>query len=91
MFLDRPPEIERRTEMVNNTNNIAREIDKLNESETLAVVGYISQLLNKRISKSTALSNDDLIVSLAERHENKRARTVVEWEKLRRQNVGRAS
>lgn len=77
--------------MVNSSNtnhNLAREIDKLNETETLAVVNYISQILSKRISKQTNLINDDLIVSLAERRENRRARQVVEWEKLRRQNYG---
>lgn len=80
------------TEMVNNTNNkLAREIDKLNDAETLAVVGYISQLLSKRISKQATGANDDLIVSLAERDENKRARAVVEWERLRRQNLQRAA
>lgn len=75
----------------NTNNNLAREIDKLNETETLAVAGYISQILSKRISKPTN-PNDDLIVSLAEAYENKRARAVVEWEKTRRQqNYGRAT
>jgi hypothetical protein len=81
--------------MVNNTanNNLAREIDKLNENETRAVVSYISQLLSKRISKQTnSSSGDDLIKSLSEAYENKRARQVLEWEKLRRQqNYGRAA
>ncbi len=80
--------------MVKNTsNNLAREIDKLSETETLAVVNYISQILSKRISKQTNLHNDDLIVSLSKRRENKRARAVVEWEKLRRQqqSFGRAA
>ncbi len=50
-------------------HNIAGEIDKLNETETLAVVNYISQLLSKRISKQTEnLNNDDLIVSLSDAH-----------------------
>ena len=72
--------------------NIAGEIDKLNEPETLAVVNYISQLLSKRISKNTENStNDDLIVSLSDAPENKRARQVFEWEKVRRQNVQRAA
>lgn len=78
--------------MVNNNtnNNLAREIGKLNENECLAVVGYISQLLSKRISKQSNQTSDDLIVSLADAHENKRARQVLEWEKLRRQNLQRA-
>lgn len=81
--------------MVNNTNNnIAREVNKLNETETQAVVNYISQLLSKRISRQTNSNNnadDDLIVSLSDALENKRARQVVEWERLRRQNLQRGA
>ena len=71
--------------------NIEREINKLNENETLAVVNYISQLLSTRISKQNENSiNDDVIVSLVDAYENKRARQVFEWEKVRRQNAQRA-
>lgn len=79
--------------MVKQTSqNIASEIDKLNENETLAVVNYISQLLSKRLSKSKeSLSSDDLIRSLSDAYENKRARQVIEWEKIRRQNTQRAA
>ncbi len=71
--------------------NIEREINKLNENETLAVVNYISKLLSTRISNKTEnLTNDDVIVSLVDAYENKRARQVFEWEKVRRQNVQRA-
>ena len=78
--------------MVKQTNqNITSQIDKLNENETLAVAGYISQLLSKRASKQKEnFSNDDLIVSLSDAYENKRARQVFEWEKVRRQNAQRA-
>ncbi len=72
--------------------NIVGEIDKLNETETLAVVNYISQLLSKRISKQPEnTTNDDFIVSLSDAYENKRARQVFEWEKVRRQNVQRTA
>lgn len=78
--------------MVKQTNqNIASQIDKLNENETLAVAGYISQLLSKRNSKQKEnFLNDDLILSLSDAHENIRARQVFEWEKVRRQNAQRA-
>lgn len=74
--------------MVKQTN-ITSEINKLNENETLAVVNYISQLLSTRSanSKKEIPANDDLIVSLSDAHENKRARQVFEWEKIRRQSV----
>jgi len=77
--------------MVKQTKNIAGEIDKLNENETTAVVNYISKLLSTRISNLHENSiNDDLIVSLSDAYENKRARQVFEWEQIRRQNVQRA-
>ena len=78
--------------MVKQTHqNIAGEIDKLNDHEAIAVVNYISQLLSKRISNSKEpKSSDDLILSLSDAYENRRARQVVEWEKVRRQNAQRS-
>jgi hypothetical protein len=75
--------------MVRQTNSkIVREIDKLNEHETLAVLDYISQLLSTRQFPISASSenqlNDDLIASLSEKRENRCAQQVVEWEKVRR-------
>ncbi len=77
--------------MVKQTHqNIAGEIDKLNDHEAIAVINYISQLLSNRISKSKEpKSSDDLILSLSDAYENRRARQVVEWEKVRRQNAQR--
>ncbi len=78
--------------MVKRTNeNITNEIKKLNENETLAVTNYISELLSSRIPKSIDNNfKDDLIHSLSDAYENKRARQVFEWEKVRRQNLQRA-
>lgn len=71
--------------------NIADEITKLNENETLAVANYISDLVSTRLPKSKENNlNDDLIVSLSDAYENKRARQVFEWERVRRQNHQRA-
>lgn len=79
--------------MVNRKNrNVASEIDKLNENETSEVLDYISEILSTRKPKSKEnLPNDDLIVSLSDAYENKRARQVFEWERVRRQNVQRAA
>lgn len=80
--------------MVKNKNtNVANEINKLNENETIAVLDYISEILTTRTAtpKSKENSNDDLIVSLSDAYENKRARQVFEWERLRRQNIQRAA
>jgi hypothetical protein len=50
--------------------SVKSEIDKLNEQETKAVAGYISQLLSARLAKqSESQPSDDLIVSLSERRE----------------------
>jgi hypothetical protein len=71
--------------------NIADEITKLNDNETSAVVNYISDLISTRLPKSKEPNlNDDLIVSLSDAYENKRARQVFEWERVRRQNHQRA-
>jgi len=79
--------------MVKRTSqNIASEIDKLNDNDAIAVVNYISQLLSKRISLSKeSKTNDDLIVSLSDAYENQRARQVIEWERVRRQNAQRTA
>lgn len=79
--------------MVNLINkNAVSEFGKLNEYETLAVLDYISELLSARQSKSKDNSiNDELIVSLQDAYENKRARQVFEWERVRRQNYRRAA
>lgn len=80
--------------MVKQTNqNVAGEIDKLNENETSAVLQYISKLLSARIAqqKNNSFQSDDLIVSLADAIENKRARQVFEWERVRRQNAQRTA
>lgn len=79
--------------MVNRTDkNIASEIDKLNDTESIAVQNYISELLSKRLSKSKENPHqDDLIGSLQDAYENKRARQVFEWERTRRRNFYNAA
>ncbi len=76
-----------------NNRNVAGEIDKLNENETHAVLDYISEILSARLPKSKDKNpiNDELIVSLQDAYENKRARQVFEWETARRQNTRRAA
>ncbi|HQU85119.1 MAG TPA: hypothetical protein PKY59_18410 [Pyrinomonadaceae bacterium] len=76
-----------------NNINVAKELNKLNENETIAVLDYISEILTNRTAtlKSKENSTDDLINSLSNAYENKRARQVFEWEKTRRQNIQRAA
>lgn len=78
--------------MVNRNNaNVTGEIDKLNDKERIAVLNYISQILSSRLpnQKENPLK-DELIVSLQDTYENKRARQVFEWERVRRSNHHRA-
>ena len=63
--------------------------DKLNWQETAAAINYISETLTSARSQPKHI--DDLIVSLSNAHENRRARQVTEWEKMRQFNVGRAA
>ncbi len=79
--------------MVKNINKmVTSELDKLNEHETSAVLDYISSLLSKRQTRTKEnTGSDDLIVSLSDAPENRRARQVFEWERVRRSNVQRAA
>lgn len=74
--------------MVNRKNrNVPGEIDKLNEYEASAVLEHISELLQTRNPKPIEIQpSDELIVTLSDAYENKRARQVFEWERVRRQN-----
>lgn len=75
--------------MVKKTNkNIADEINKTKETESLSANKYIPQFISSSVSNPKELNiNDDLIVSLSDAYENKRARQVFEWERLRRKNL----
>lgn len=77
--------------MINRINSrIVSEIDKLSEPETAAVLEYISEILQTRKQKQMPVS-DELIGSLADAYENRRAQQVIEWERVRRQNIQRAA
>ena len=68
--------------------NETSETVNLNENEALALREDFSQLFSTRNSKSKDnAAGDDLIVSLSNAYENKRARQVFEWDRLARQNV----
>jgi hypothetical protein len=79
--------------MVNRLHKYAvRELDKLNENETLSVLDHIADLLSARLPWPRKNPfNDELIISLAQRKENLRARQVVEWEKTRRKGAGKGA
>ena len=70
--------------------NVAGEIDKLNENDSQAVLSYISKLLSSRRSQANPI-NDDLILSLSDAYETRRACQVTEWERLGRQKIQRSA
>lgn len=77
--------------MINRKNNrIVSELDKLSEPETAAVLEYITEIVQSRKQRQITLA-DDLIGSLADAYENRRAQQVIEWERVRRQNIQRAA
>jgi hypothetical protein len=79
--------------MVNQTSrNVTGEFNKLNETESRDVITHISRLISARTAQpKESPPNDDLILSLSDAYENKRARQVFEWEKVRRQNAQRTA
>jgi hypothetical protein len=71
--------------MVKQANYLTSEIDKLNDKEASAVLDFITELLSTRKSNSNeTFFYDELITSLSDKHENRRAVQVFEWEKVRR-------
>jgi hypothetical protein len=77
--------------MVNRNNiRVTGKIDTPDENDTLSALSYIPETLSSRKLKSKENTlNDELIGSLSDAYENKRARQVTEWE--RRQQVQRAA
>ena len=64
--------------------------DKFTRQDTAAAINYISETLSpNRSNIKNAPRFDDLIVSLANAHENRRARQVTEWERMLRHNAQR--
>jgi len=65
--------------MVNRINdNPGRTRDKLTQQDV--AINYISETFSSKRSQPKYI--DDLIVSLANAHENRRARQVTEWESI---------
>ena len=74
--------------MVNrNDANTARQTNALHKSDT----DNLRTLATRQAHYVDAPPGDELILSLANALENKRARQVTEWEQLRRRSVHRSS
>jgi hypothetical protein len=64
---------------------VDNEVDKLNEKDAKAILTHARNSLTSGKTRSNESNySDELIVSLADAYENKRARQVNEWEKGQR-------
>jgi hypothetical protein len=71
---------------------LALKLDSLNDSEVVEVLDYISIMESMRRATVTAGAwDDELVMLLADAHENRRARQAFEWEAVRRRADRRAS
>ena len=77
---------------VNQRQFLASKLEALSESEVVEVLDYISMMESKRRAKLTPSAFDDEVLSsLAEAWENRRARQAFEWEAVRRKAERRAA
>jgi hypothetical protein len=81
--------------MANNVNPrqfLALKLEALSESEVGEVLDYISVMESKKGARTAAtVSEDELLASLADAQENRRARQAYEWEAVRRKAERRAA
>ena len=81
--------------MANNVNQrqfLALKLDAMSEAEVGEVLDYISAMESKRRSKTGPSTGDDeVLATLVDAHENRRARQAYEWEAVRRKAERRAS
>ena len=81
--------------MANNVNQrqfLALKLEAMSEAELGEVLDYISTIESKRRSKPAPLvGEDELLATLVDARENRRARQAYEWEIVRRKAERRAA
>lgn len=81
--------------MANTANQrqfLALKLDALSESEVGEVLDYISTMESKRRSRTASpVGEDELLTTLVDARENRRARQAFEWEAVRRKAEKRAA
>ena len=81
--------------MANNVNQrqfLALKLEAMSEAELGEVLDYISTLESKRRSKmAPSVGEDELLATLVDARENRRARQAYEWEIVRRKAERRAA
>jgi F0F1-type ATP synthase epsilon subunit len=80
-------------ERLTERQRLALKLDALNDAEVGEVLDYISimESMRRAISDGPIHVEDDLITTLADARENKRARQAHEWESVRRRAEKRAA
>jgi len=81
--------------MANTTNQrqfLASKLEALSEFEVGEILDYISMMESSRRAKITSgVSDDEVVMALADAQENQRARQAFEWEAVRRKAEKRAA
>jgi hypothetical protein len=81
--------------MANNVNQrqfLALKLEAMSEAEVGEVLDYVSAMESKRRSKTApSVGDDELLTTLADARENRRARQAYEWEVVRRKAERRAA
>lgn len=81
--------------MANTTNQrqfLASKLEALSEIEVGEVLDYISTMESSRRAKTTSAAfEDEVVMTLADAQENRRARQAFEWEAVRRKAEKRAA
>lgn len=75
--------------MVTRDADFGRDFEKPNDKQNSSVLEFNSPSVSERMKVKDSFG--DLIRSLSDSYENRRARQTSEWETLRRQNLRRAS
>jgi hypothetical protein len=77
---------------VNQRQFLASKLEALSESEVVEVLDYISTMESKRRARAApSVFDDEVLSSLADAQENRRARQAFEWEAVRRKAERRAA
>ncbi len=78
-------------EPMNDRQLLKRKAESLNEAEAAQVLEYIDALEARREPQVKAdAADDELLRTLSEAIENRRARVVIEWDRIRRRADHRA-
>jgi hypothetical protein len=79
-------------DQVNQRQFLALKLDALSETELGEVLDYISTMESKiQARMAPSVGEDELLATLADARENRRARQAFEWEAVRRKAEKRAA